>query len=72
MVVTELHRTAGMSETDYAAFLERGKQSTLTGHLAEADDVAKTIAFLASNKAAHSITGNTIFVDNGWSKVTPR
>ena len=42
-------------------------QVTPTGRIARPDDIAATVAFLASPEAAH-VTGQTIVVDGGWSR----
>ncbi|VDK36405.1 unnamed protein product [Taenia asiatica] len=72
VVVTELHRTAGYSEAEYASFLMRARSNNLVGATGEADDVARAIAFLAASATGAFITGETIFVDGGWSKMCPR
>nr|VZH96311.1 unnamed protein product [Spirometra erinaceieuropaei] len=71
VIVTELHRNAGMSEEEYAKFLGRAKNNSPLGHTGDSEDVANSIAFLASDATSYT-TGNTIFVDGGWSRVCPR
>jgi NAD(P)-dependent dehydrogenase (short-subunit alcohol dehydrogenase family) len=61
---TSLHRRSGMSEADYAAFVERSKTTHPIGRIGEPEEVADTILFLASDRAA-MITGNCVFVDGG-------
>jgi NAD(P)-dependent dehydrogenase (short-subunit alcohol dehydrogenase family) len=61
---TNLHRRSGMSEADYAAFVERSKTTHPIGRIGEPEEVADTILFLASDRAA-MITGNCVFVDGG-------
>jgi NAD(P)-dependent dehydrogenase (short-subunit alcohol dehydrogenase family) len=61
---TNLHRRSGMSEADYAAFVERSKTTHPIGRIGEPEEVADTIVFLASDRAA-MITGNCVFVDGG-------
>ncbi|KAL5111752.1 Tropinone reductase 1 [Taenia crassiceps] len=56
VVVTELHRTAGYSEAEYASFLMRARSNNLVGATGEADDVARTIAFLAAPTTGAFIT----------------
>lgn len=66
-----MHRNAGMSESDYAAFLKRAEGNRILAYEGTPEDVANSIAFLASDAAAFT-TGETIFVDGGWSRTTPR
>jgi len=61
---TNLHRRSGMSEADYAAFVERSRTTHPIGRIGEPEEVAETILFLASDRAA-MITGNCVFVDGG-------
>jgi NAD(P)-dependent dehydrogenase (short-subunit alcohol dehydrogenase family) len=64
VVVTSLHRSGGMDNDAYAAFLEHSKTTHPLGRVGEADEVAELIAFLASDKAAW-ITGVTLSIDGG-------
>jgi NAD(P)-dependent dehydrogenase (short-subunit alcohol dehydrogenase family) len=64
VTVTNLHRRSGMDETQYAAFLERSKQTHPLGRPGRPEDVAELILFLASD-AASWMTGETIPVDGG-------
>jgi NAD(P)-dependent dehydrogenase (short-subunit alcohol dehydrogenase family) len=61
---TSLHRRSGMSEADYAAFVERSRTTHPIGRIGEPEEVADTILFLASDRAG-MITGNCVFVDGG-------
>lgn len=61
---TNLHRRSGMSEADYAAFVERSRTTHPIGRIGEPEEVADAILFLASDRAA-MITGNCVFVDGG-------
>lgn len=61
---TNLHRRSGMSEADYAAFVERSRTTHPIGRVSEPEEVADTILFLASERAG-TITGNCVFVDGG-------
>jgi NAD(P)-dependent dehydrogenase (short-subunit alcohol dehydrogenase family) len=61
---TNLHRRSGMSEADYAAFVERSRTTHPIGRIGEPEEVADMILFLASDRAA-MITGNCVFVDGG-------
>jgi NAD(P)-dependent dehydrogenase (short-subunit alcohol dehydrogenase family) len=64
VVVTELHRTAGLEEQAYAAFLERSKTTHPLGRVGRPEDLAALIAFLASDEASW-ITGATVSIDGG-------
>lgn len=61
---TNLHRRSGMSETDYAAFVERSRTTHPIGRIGEPEEVADMILFLASDRAG-MITGNCVFIDGG-------
>jgi len=64
VVITELHKHTGMDDTAYAAFLQRSRSTHSMGRIGESQEVAKAIAFLASDSAVF-ITGATIPVDGG-------
>jgi NAD(P)-dependent dehydrogenase (short-subunit alcohol dehydrogenase family) len=64
VTVTNLHRRSGVNEENYAAFLERSKQTHPLGRAGEPEEIADLIAFLASEHAAW-ITGETISIDGG-------
>jgi NAD(P)-dependent dehydrogenase (short-subunit alcohol dehydrogenase family) len=64
VVVTRLHRSGGMSEDAYAAFLEHSKTTHPLGRVGEAEEIAELIYFLASDRAAW-ITGATVSIDGG-------
>lgn len=71
VVRTELHRTSGMSEEAYAAFLERSKGTHPLGRVGEAGEVAELILYLASERAAW-ITGATYSIDGGRAQTCAR
>ena len=71
VVRTELHRTSGMSEEAYTAFLERSKTTHPLGRVGEADEVAELILYLASERAAW-ITGATYSIDGGRAQTCAR
>jgi NAD(P)-dependent dehydrogenase (short-subunit alcohol dehydrogenase family) len=71
VVVTEIHKRGGMSEADYAAFLERSKGTHPLGRVGEAREVAELILFLASERAAW-ITGATYSIDGGRAQTCAR
>jgi NAD(P)-dependent dehydrogenase (short-subunit alcohol dehydrogenase family) len=64
VTVTNLHRRSGMGEPQYAAFLERSKETHPLGRPGQPDDVASLILFLASERAGW-MTGETIPIDGG-------
>jgi NAD(P)-dependent dehydrogenase (short-subunit alcohol dehydrogenase family) len=64
VVVTNLHRRSGMNDENYAAFLERSKQTHPLGRAGGPDEIADLIWFLASERAGW-ITGETISIDGG-------
>jgi len=71
VVVTGLHRTGGMGEADYAAFLERCKTTHPLGRVGSAEEVAASVLFLASPEAGW-ITGVTLSVDGGRANASAR
>jgi len=71
VIITEVHKRAGMSEEAYAKFLEHSKTTHAMGRPGTAEEVAKAIAFLASDDASF-ITGVTLPVDGGRSVMCPR
>ena len=64
VVVSGLHRSGGMSEEAYAAFLEHSKSTHPLGRVGSAHEIAELICFLASDRAGW-ITGATVSIDGG-------
>ena len=64
VTVTNLHRRSGMAEPQYAAFLERSKETHPLGRPGKPDEIADLIVFLASDRAGW-MTGETIPIDGG-------
>jgi NAD(P)-dependent dehydrogenase (short-subunit alcohol dehydrogenase family) len=71
VIVTEVHKRAGMNDERYAAFLEHCKTTHAMGRVGAVSEVAETIAFLASDGASF-ITGQTLAIDGGRSIMCPR
>ncbi|XP_013115594.2 3-oxoacyl-[acyl-carrier-protein] reductase FabG [Stomoxys calcitrans] len=72
VVITDIHKTClGMSEKDYAEYLEICKGTHAMGRVGNAFEVAETIAFLASGQASF-ITGALLPVDGGRHAMCPR
>jgi len=64
VVVTQLHRSGGMNEEQYQAFLERSTTTHPLGRVGTAEEIADLILFLASSRASW-ITGITCSIDGG-------
>jgi len=71
VIVTDLHKNAGMDDAKYAAFLEHCKTTHALGRAGDVMEVARPIAFLASEDASF-ITGATLPVDGGRGVMCPR
>ncbi|XP_006640598.1 3-oxoacyl-[acyl-carrier-protein] reductase FabG [Lepisosteus oculatus] len=71
VIITEVHKRAGLNEEEYAKFLEKCKVTHALGRPGEAEEVARAIAFLASD-AASFITGVNLPVDGGRHAMCPR
>jgi NAD(P)-dependent dehydrogenase (short-subunit alcohol dehydrogenase family) len=71
VVVTEIHKRGGMSEQDYAAFLEHSRSTHPIGRVGHASEVAELILYLASERAAW-ITGATYSIDGGRAQTCAR
>src|SRR6266550_5649705 len=71
VVVTEIHKRGGMSEEQYAAFLEHSKQTHPLGRVGQAGEVAGLIYFLASDRASW-ITAATYSIDGGRAQTCAR
>jgi NAD(P)-dependent dehydrogenase (short-subunit alcohol dehydrogenase family) len=64
VVVTQLHRSGGMNEDQYEAFLERSKATHPLGRVGQPEEIAELVLFLASDRASW-ITGGTYSIDGG-------
>ena len=65
VVKTDLQKRGGMSDDAYTAFLERSKTTHPIGRVAEPEECAELIVFLADNAKAGMITGSCIRIDGG-------
>ena len=71
VVMTEAHVSGGMEPAAYEQFLERSRGTHPLGRVAQPEEVAELIAFLASDKASW-ITGATYSIDGGRGVSCPR
>ncbi|KAK2160405.1 hypothetical protein LSH36_134g05023 [Paralvinella palmiformis] len=71
VIVTELQKRGGLDAEAYNEFLERSKETHALGRPGQPEEVARTIAFLASDDASF-ITGVSLPVDGGRHAMCPR
>ncbi|XP_037536158.1 3-oxoacyl-[acyl-carrier-protein] reductase FabG [Nematolebias whitei] len=71
VIITEVHKRAGLDDNQYDQFLEKCKHTHALGRPGEVEEVAHSIAFLASD-AASFITGATLPIDGGRHAMCPR
>jgi len=64
VVVTNIHKRGGMSDSDYEKFLLNSKNTHPLGRPGKPEEVAALIYFLASDKAEW-VTGATYSIDGG-------
>ncbi|KAM9821632.1 3-oxoacyl-[acyl-carrier-protein] reductase FabG-like [Syngnathus typhle] len=65
VIVTGVFKSAGLGDEETVKFIERVKHRHPLGRVGEVDEVARCIAFLASD-AASFITGVNLSVDGGY------
>nr|XP_014100942.1 uncharacterized oxidoreductase TM_0325 [Bactrocera oleae] len=70
VIITDVHRRSGLSEAEYATFLERSKSTHALSRVGDANEVADAIIFLASNSSSF-ITGATLPIDGGKHAMCP-
>ncbi|KAI4468567.1 hypothetical protein MML48_2g00001817 [Holotrichia oblita] len=68
---TDIFRRAGMNDEENKQYLARGKAIHPLGRVGQPEEVAMSIAFLASSQASFT-TGETLAVDGGRNIVCPR
>jgi NAD(P)-dependent dehydrogenase (short-subunit alcohol dehydrogenase family) len=71
VVRSNLHRSSGMNEEEYAKFLEVSRTTHPLGRVGRPEEVADLILFLASSKASW-ITGTTQSIDGGRGQTCAR
>jgi NAD(P)-dependent dehydrogenase (short-subunit alcohol dehydrogenase family) len=71
VVLTQLHRSGGMDEQAYAAFLEHSRTTHPLGRVGTPDEIAELICFLASPRAGW-ITGGSFPIDGGRHQTCAR
>eukprot|EP00092_Neocalanus_flemingeri_P011720 GFUD01012636.1.p1 GENE.GFUD01012636.1~~GFUD01012636.1.p1 ORF type:complete len:260 (-),score=66.43 GFUD01012636.1:58-837(-) len=71
VIITECHKKGGMDDATYEKFLEHSRTTHALGRAGTVEEVAGTVAFLASDTASF-ITGQTIAIDGGRSVMCPR
>jgi len=64
VVITEIHKRGGMSETDYEKFLDHSKTTHPLGRVGTPSEIAELAFYLASENAGW-ITGATYQIDGG-------
>lgn len=71
VVLTNLHRSSGMNEEAYQAFLNHSKTTHPIGRVGNPEEIAGLILFLASDKAGW-ITGTSYSIDGGRAQTCAR
>ncbi|XP_033741464.1 3-oxoacyl-[acyl-carrier-protein] reductase FabG-like [Pecten maximus] len=71
VIITEIHKRGGKTEEQYQQFLEHCKTTHALGRVGQVEEVARTIAFLASDSSSF-ITGAQIPIDGGRHAMCPR
>lgn len=71
VVLTGLQLRSGMSEEEYDKYVQRTKETNALGRAGKVEEIAESIAFLASDRASF-ITGVNLPVDGGRHAMCPR
>jgi len=71
VIVTNVHRRAGMSGEAYEQFLKRSETTHALGRVGTTEEAAQAIYFLASNQSSFT-TGHLLAVDGGRGIMSPR
>lgn len=71
VILTDLFRRSGMTDDEFDAYLQRSRQTHAMGRTGTVDEVADTVAFLASDQASF-ITGVNLPIDGGKHAMCPR
>lgn len=71
VVVTNLHKRAGMNDEAYEKFLEHCRTTHALGRAGDVEEVANAVCFLASDLATFT-TGMNMPVDGGRHAMCPR
>ncbi|XP_018562411.1 uncharacterized protein LOC108904375 [Anoplophora glabripennis] len=71
MIMTNLHKSGGMTEEQYAEFVKKSYETHAMGRPGQPEEIARGIAFLASDEASF-ITGVALSIDGGKHAMCPR
>lgn len=71
VIITDIHRRAGIDEKSYQEYLEKCKTTHALGRVGSPNEVAECISFLASDSASF-VTGCLLPVDGGRHAMCPR
>lgn len=71
VIVTNVHKRAGMDEKSYEEFLVKCNSTHALGRPGEASEVAEAVLFLASERSSFT-TGELLRVDGGRGIMHPR
>jgi NAD(P)-dependent dehydrogenase (short-subunit alcohol dehydrogenase family) len=70
VIVTNIQRNAGMEDKEIDAFIEHSKTTHALGRVGTIEEVAKSIAFLASDASSYT-TGQLLKVEGGRAIISP-
>ncbi|XP_047501249.1 uncharacterized oxidoreductase TM_0325-like [Penaeus chinensis] len=71
LIITDIHRRAGMSPENYQKMVEHTKKMYPLGRAGEVEDVTKAVIYLASEDSSF-VTGVTLPIDGGRILQCPR